>query len=451
MHLRKAHDKRINRTYLSIVHGYRDSNGKAKSKVIQSLGYMDELAKTYEDPIAHFTKIAQEMEAERIAGRYKTITIDLEERLSQGTINRKNYGCVVLSKIYHELEIDRFLDNARRHELFSYNTEAMMRLLVYTRIMFPGSKRASYLMKDEFFENFAFTIDDLYDGLTHFDKIAGKLQQHLHEMVTEQYGRKTDLVYYDVTNYYFETDKQDDLRKRGCSKEKRKDPIVQMGLLIDTESLPVAYKLFPGNTHDSQTLMPVLAEIKKQYRTKRIVVVADKGLNSGDNIVFNTGLGDGYIYSKSVRGASEDFQAWVLDESGYRHKGDGDKYKLKSKIVPDAKIRYTSEEVGKNGKNKKKYVTVEQKWIAFFSKKYAQRAKHKREEVIAKARQLIKNPSKYKNNCDYGVAGYVKNIKLDKETGEILNVADVLFLDDEKIEAEERLDGYYAIIPNSRS
>ena len=446
MHLKKAFDKRKNRTYLSIVHGYRDSEGKSRAKTVRSLGYLDELEKQYDDPIAHFTALAQSMEHERRLSIRRTITLDMNELIEKDQVLRKNYGYVVFSKVYHELKIDRFLNNTRRHEKFEFNSESIMRLLIYTRLMYPSSKRGSFVQKSHFFEKFDFSIDDLYNALTHYDKIADSLQQHLHEQVVGQYNRKTDLVYYDVTNYYFETDKQDDFRKRGCSKERRKDPIVQMGLLMDTASLPISYKLFPGNTHDSQTLMPVLSEVKKRFGTKRIIVVADKGLNSGDNIVFNTTLGDGYIFSKSVRSASEEFKSWILDETGYRSKGKN--YKFKSKFVPDAKIQYTSDEIGKNGKNKKKYTKVEQKWIRFYSEKYAKRAKHKRDEVIAKATKLIENPGKYKSNCEFGVAGYIKNIKIDKETGEVLNIEDNLLLNEEKIAEEERLDGYYSIITN---
>jgi len=349
---------------------------------------------------------------------------------------------VSYSKVYHELEIDRFLDNARRHEKFSFNTEAIMRLLVYSRLLWPGSKRGAFKNKEQFFDKFDFTLDDIYNGLTHLDKISDALQQHLHEKVVEQYKRKTDLIYYDVTNYYFETEKQDDLRRNGYSKEKRKKPIVQMGLMMDKEGLPIAYKTFPGNTHDSQTLMPVLTDIKKKYKTKRIITVADKGLNSGDNIAFSTALGDGYIFSKSVRGASEDFKSWVLDESGYQDLTGS--YKLKSKIVPDAEVSITVAQDGK--KRKKKKIKLEQKWISFYSDKYARRAKRKRDEVIAKAQAMIKNPSKYKGILDYGAAGYIKNLKVDKETGEVLSPVDVMFIDEERIKEEEKLDGYYAII-----
>lgn len=442
MYLRKTYSKKTGRTYLSIVQGYRDKEGKSKQKTVQKIGYLDELKKVYDDPIAHFTAVAAAMDKERQAAKNVTITIDMTSQVDRNSANRKNYGYIIFSKIYHELGIDIFLKNARRHENFIFNTDAIMRLLVYTRLLYPGSKRASVLNKKLFFDNFKFSLDDVYDALTHFNKVSGALQQHLHEMVTAQYGRDTDIVYYDVTNYYFEIDRQDDLRKKGPSKEHRKDPIVQMGLLLDKLGLPISYKLFPGNTHDSQTLMPVLTEVKKKFGVRRIITVADKGLNSGDNIAYNTVLGDGYIYSKSVRGASENFKQWVLDETGYRHFSDS--YKLKSKIVPDAEINVTVEQIGK--KKIKKKETVEQKWIVFYSEKYAARAKLKREEAIAKAVRIIENPAKYRRTFDYGAVGYIKNLKIDKETGEIMNAEDTLVLDTKKIEDEEKYDGYYAIV-----
>ena len=427
---------------MSIVHGYRDENGRPKSKVIESIGYLDKLLMDYSDPIAHFERVATELDKQRRDSKTITVSVDMDERVDRSGASRKNYGHVVFSMIYHELEIDRFLKNARRHKNFQFNTDSIMRLLVFTRLLFPGSKRAAVLNKDLFFDNFRFSLDDVYNALTHFNEIASALQRHLHEQVTEQYGRETDLVYYDVTNYYFEIDQQDELRRKGPSKENKKDPIIQMGLMLDKNSLPISYKMFPGNRHDSQTLMPMLTEIKKTYGVKRVIVVADKALNSGDNIAYNTILGDGYIYSKSVRGANAEFKAWVLDEAGYRKLSDD--YKLKSKLVPDVPIKIT---VGQKGNKKtKKTVKIEQKWVACYSEKYAIRSKHKREEAINKALMMIANPAKYQRTFDYGAAGYIANLKVDKETGEILNIKDTLYLDRERIEDEEKYDGYYAIV-----
>ena len=443
MYLKQSKRKNTGRTYLSIVHGYWDNIAKqSRTRTIKSIGYLDELEKEYEDPIAHFTALAEKMEQERLSSKTITVTLESDAQLERGATNRKNYGHVVFSKIYHELEIDRFLNNARRHENFIFNSEAIMRLLLYSRLLYPGSKRLSVLNKEIFFDNFKFTLDDVYHCLTHYDKISSSLQQHLHEMVTAQYNRETDLVYYDVTNYYFEIDKQDELRRKGVSKEHRKDPLVQMGLLLDKVGLPISYKIFPGNTHDSQTLMPMLTEVKKRYNVKRIVAVADKALCSGDNIAYNTVLGDGYIYSKSIKNASAEFQNWMFDESEYQEKTE--KFKYKSQTVPDAPIQVTVDRVG--NKNIKKPDKVEQKWVVYYSEKYAARARYKREEAVAKAVKIIEKPSKYRLNYDRGAAGYIKNLKVNKETGEIINEKATLLLDTEKISAEEKYDGYNAII-----
>jgi hypothetical protein len=140
MFLRKNYSNKTGRTHLAIVHGYRDIDGKNKHKTVMRVGYLDELLKKYSDPIAHFTAIAGEMDAERLSSRNVTVTIDLDAHIDQNNSNRKNYGHIVYSKVYHELEMDRFLNNARRHERFQFNSEAIMRLLVYSRLLYPGSK-----------------------------------------------------------------------------------------------------------------------------------------------------------------------------------------------------------------------------------------------------------------------------------------------------------------------
>jgi len=330
--LRKNFNKKTGRTYLQIVHGYRDPQGKSKTKVIQNIGYLDMLEKEYNDPISYFKNLAKQMDAERQEAKYISLKIKENEMINRNNVNRKNYGHIVFSKIYHELELDRFFRNKQRHSKFKFDSNSIMKVLIFARLLYPCSKKKAVEIKDRFFDKADFTLDDVYDSLTHFSKYAKEAQRFIHERITEQYGRDTSLLYYDVTNYYFETDKQDGFRMNGFSKEHRRDPIIQMGLAMDKMGIPLTYQLFSGNTHDSQTLMPVLANIKKEYGTDRIIVVADKGLNSGDNIAFNTVLGDGYIYSKSVRAASELFKAYVLNDEGYV--GIGSDYKRKSRIVP---------------------------------------------------------------------------------------------------------------------
>lgn len=442
MFLAKNYSKKTDRTYLQIVHSYRDKKGKTKRNVIESLGYLDELEKKYDDPIAHFTQIAKEKEKDRKNNKQLVFTIDSEDRIDKTAVNRKNYGHIVFNKIYHELELDRFFNNKQRHENFKFNSNSIMKVLLFARLLYPCSKKATVEIKDRFFDKADFTLDDVYDCLKHFSKIEKEAQAFIHKQIVEQHDRKTDLLYYDVTNYYFEIDQSDDFRKRGACKEKKPKPIVQMGLAVDKKGIPISYQLFEGNTHDSQTLMPVLKNIKKQFQTKRIIVVADKGLNSGDNMAFNTALGDGYVYSKSARGASAEFKSYILNDEGYTWIGKD--YKKKSRVLP-VEIEVT---VGKskNGKNKKKKFKIDQKQVIFYSEKYATRAKKQREAVITKAVDLIANPSKYQKATSHGAAGYVANLEFDKETGEIKDAGKKLYLDEEKIKEEEKLDGYYAIV-----
>ena len=444
MFLRKNYNKKTGRTYLQIVHGYRDKDGKSKSKTIKSIGYLDDLEKIYDDPIAHFKQTAKQMENERLENDEIVIKIKANSRINKEDKNRKNFGHVVFNKVYHELQLDRFFNNKQRHEKFKYDSNSIMKVLLFARLLYPCSKKKTVKIKDRFFDKADFTLDDTYSCLKHFNKIEKEAQQFIHERIVDQYDRNTDLIYYDVTNYYFEIDQSDEFRKKGACKSNSSNPIVQMGLAVDTQGIPISYQLFEGNTHDSQTLMPILNTIKNQFQTNRIIVVADKGLNSGDNIAFNTVLGDGYIYSQSVRGASEDLKKYVLDDNGYRWIDKDKDFKIKSRITPTT-INVT---VGKyaNGKNKKKKVAIDQKQVIFYSRKYAVRSKKKREEALVKAIDLIANPAKYTKATSYGAAAYVANIDFDKETGEFKDTGKMLFLDEEKIKQEELLDGYYAIV-----
>ena len=444
MFLRKNYNKNTGRTYLQIVHGYRDKDGKSKSKTIESIGYLDELEKIYDEPITHFKQVAKQMDNERLEDDEIIIKIKANSRIKKDEKNRKNFGHVVFNKVYHELQLSRFFNNKQRHERFKYDANSIMKVLLFARLLYPCSKKKTVEIKDRFFDKADFSLDDVYNCLKHFNKIEKEAQQFIHEQMVEKYGRNTDLIYYDVTNFYFEIDQPDEFRKKGACKSNSSNPIVQMGLAVDTQGIPISYQLFEGNIHDSQTLMPVLNIIKKQFQTDRIIVIADKGLNSGDNIAFNTMLGDGYIYSQSVKGASEAFKQYVLEDEGYRWIGKDKDYKIKSRMTPTT-INVT---VGKyaNGKNKKKKVTIDQKQVIFYSHKYAVRSKRKREEAITKALDLIADPAKYTKATSHGAAAYVANIDFDKETGEIKDTGKMLFLDKEKIKQDELFDGYYAVV-----
>lgn len=439
MYLRKSFNKKTGRTYLSIVHGYRDKEAKkSRSIVIKSLGYLDELEKLYPDPVAYFTAEAKAMEKQRLLEEASvSFSIAKNECLALNADTKKNFGYSALSKIYHELGIHTFLINRQRHSNEEYDANAIMKMLVFSRLLSPASKKKSYEDRQWFFENDHYSLDDVYRCLSFFHKHNDNLQLWINDKIKNLYGRDTSLVYYDVTNYYFETDKIEEFRKKGVSKEHRPNPIVQMGLFMDNNGIPITYQLFPGNTNDCLTYRPNLSRIKKEYGLGKVVIVADKGMTTGDNIWYTLSAGDGYVFSMSVRGADKELKDYVLSENGYEWLGS--EYKRKSRLYPRT-IQVTTA----SGRKMKK--TVDEKQVVFYSEKYDKRAKAERAAALIKAQDLIANPGKYTRATSYGAAGYIKNIDFDKQTGEVLKTSKSLELDLDKLKEEEALDGYYVII-----
>ncbi|MBY4797676.1 IS1634 family transposase [Collinsella sp. AGMB00827] len=257
--------------------------------------------------------------------------------------------------------------------------------------------------------------------------------------------RDLSSVYYDVTNYYFEIDTEDSLRRRGVSKEHRKSPIVQMGLLQDGRGIPIAYRIFPGNTSDSKTMIPTLQDLKCDYGLERVVTVADKGLNCSENIAATLATKDGFVFSQSLRATKSDneLKAWVLDEAGYTARSD---FKMKSKQG----VKTIHLKAQDTADNTAKDVVVEVKYVAFWSRKYAERARRERARVIEKAKALIANPGAYTRATSFGAAKYVRGLHFDTATGEIAD-ARALALDTKAIAQAEALDGYYLIVTSETS
>lgn len=443
----KMSRRKTGRTYLSIVKSYRDKKtGISKTATIKSLGYLDELEKEYEDPIAHFQEVARKMTEEENAKKKLTLTINMEQQLEPETDDRKNFGYAAILKIYHELGLHRFFNNKARNEEFKYNTNSIMMMLVMSRLLSPGSKKKAFEERHRYFERFNFSLADVYRALSHYAKIAKDFQRHLHEQIAERYGRNTKTIYYDVTNFYFEIDEADEFRKYGRSKEHRHNPVVQMGLAMDADGIPLHYELFPGNKLDKETFRSVIGEVRRNYGTDRIVVVADMGIITGDNIYYLTGGKNmnGYVFSFSVRGGTEAFKGYVHDDEGYvgadgKPAGEDAEFKIKSRKIA-REINVTM----KSGKTAKK--TVHEKQVVFWAKKYADKARAERQELVKKAMALVADPKMYNKAIAYGAAKYVKNLEFDKETGEVLEGKQHPCFDSDKLAEEEKYDGYYALV-----
>ena len=473
MFLRSITIKGVTRLYF--YESYYE-NGRTKQKCIENLGRLDELQKRFDDPVSHFKKVAEEKNAEQNTSRKTSVPIDLSSTMSTSEDNLRNVGYTVLKDLYKQLELDKFWKLVLRKTSIQYDLEAVFRLLVFSRILYPGSKRDTFLNKSAYFEDMdGFSLKDTYKALDVFDQYDEQLQKWIYSHSSKICERNMSVSYFDCTNYYFDIGRSDmdtfdddgrpvdgkgnpaeiKYRKRGPEKNHRPDPIVEMGLLMDKDGIPLAFDLFPGNESEKVHMRPIINRVKSQFGSGRVIFVADRGLNTSDNIYFLNGDNkadhnprDGYVYGQSVRGADAEFKAWVL-------KGDYKTEKLtdddgrevtfthKSRIHP--KTIQVNTTVPGQKKKRKKSVSIDQKQMAYYSEKYAKKQKHDRDIMVARAKDLIKHPKKYDKITAAGSGAYVQNIAFDKSTGEIIEGRE-LVLDEAKIDEEEKYDGYYSIV-----
>ncbi len=479
--------KSHNRIYLSFVQGYRDEYGKIKHRTIKKIGYLDELEKQFDNPIEHFKNIAQEKNNNEII----EYTIkNLNTKTIDENVSSKNLGYIVLKKIYKELQIDNFLSNEQKKLKIKYDLNKIFELLIFSRILFPASKNETFNNKDVFFEKFDFSLKDLYRSLDYFNGFKDNILKLIWDNTKDKYNRDTSISYYDTTNYYFEISYNDEdlidengtilekgYRKKGPSKEHRKTPIISMGLLMDKIGIPLSYDLFPGNESEKLQMRPALNSTKAKYGIERTIIVADRGQNTSDNLVFIAGKNDddhtnhdGYVYGQSIIGADKEFKTWAISQDGfindYVYDEDGNLVTYKERIEDENgkllryeekpvifkhKSRVYAKKVKIKKDNKRKVnFTIYQKQMIYYSKQYADRQKHERENAVKKAKDLIENPGKYTQAASYGCTKYINNIRFDEETGEIPKGLE-LSLKLDKIKEEEKFDGYYSIVTSEKN
>lgn len=457
--------------YCSIVDGFR-IDGKVKHNVIQKYGYFDDLQVRFGDADKYLNDELKRLKDEM----QSTFTLKINKNVDNDfTDDTFNIGYTYLKNIFHNLDIASILKNKQYSMNIKFSLPKACELLTYSRILDPGSIKYNFEHKNQFFEPFDLTLDDLYRSLKPILDCKEDLFKIIWDNTKNKYNRDASTSFYDCTNYYFEIEYDDNdvlddngniikkgLRKRGPEKNHRPDPIIEMGLLLDKQGIPISYNVFPGNTSEKETLIPEIHNIKRRHNIDKVIVVADRGLNCSDNMYKLSGIDldkenrDGYIYGQSIRGADSEFKDWVLKEDYNVDKiidDDGNEiiFKHKSRIYPKKMyITRTDKGLTKSGNTKKQTITVDQKQMVYYSQKYADKQKRDRQMVIDKAKDLIKNPAAYTKATSYGAAGYINNIKFDKETGIVSNHSE-LSLNLEKIKEDEKFDGYYSIVTSEEN
>lgn len=460
MFVQTAPKNKDGRVLMYYAESYRE-NGKVKQRTIERIGFVDEFTHLYDDPIAHFKKIAKEKTKEMQEG-IKPITVILEpeailpfneETCAYDCV--KNIGYAAISQIFHLLGINQFIDDRRKYLECKYNLTNVMKLLVFERILAPDSKRATWLNKGQYFDKMDFSLNDIYHALSIYPDWQKDLLQQLHRKMVELYDRDSTLLFYDVTNYYFEIDNEDDFRKNGMAKDNKKTPIVQMGLFMDGMGFPVTYDLFEGNTNDCSTFVTMSEKARALLKMDHIIYVADKAMMSGENVAEVITKKNGYIFSKSVRGATQKLKNITRDPAGYL-KFDCNGREIAPydtttsvafmyKVFDEVKDTYVKDREG----HRKSVRGVGHYQIIYWSAKYAERAKVDRQKAIEKAEVASHTKSKEVIDNNYGKNKYLKTQIYDKQTEKQLEEysAKVVF-DFEKLEEDVSLDGYYIIETN---
>lgn len=433
----------------------RTARSKSQKRVTVETFHASTLSKDGKDPEAFVLERLKELREEaRKAIRTVNYQVDFGLELSlsgkgdlQASDDGKNLGFAVYSRLYHKLDIDELVNNRRRYLDCDFNINVIFQHLVYSRLLWPASKKNTWEHKDRFFGDTDYSLQDVYRTMDCLLKWRTDLLTLLDDKMKEQFGRKDTVVFYDVTNYYFEIDEADDedgLRADGASKEHRSNPIIQMGLFMDELSLPITYELFRGNTNDSETLPEAMDCSIIDFSDSRKIVVADKGMLSYYNVMKIRNAKNGYVISQSIRKSDSGTKEFALSDEGWQYGLDSDDtvvFKIKERTIPRKANTYGDVDASKHSG------VYNERQVFIWSKKYSDRAKYDRQAVIERAKESEGRKSKDYKDSNYGKSKYLKKIPV--KAGEAVESDGCIYeFDADKLREDEQYDGYYIICTN---
>lgn len=435
--------KSKNAEQLYVIKSFRDDNGKSTTKIVEKLGTLAELSKIHDDPIAwakeYIAELNRQEEAKHLAVNVKFYESERivkdEQRIYEG-------GYLFLQKLYYELRLDYICKKISEKYRFEYNLNEIMSRLVYDRILNHGSKLGAFEYSGKLLEKPSFQLQDIYRALDVIAEESGYIQSQLYKF-SKNLGKRNDrILYYDCTNYYFEIEKERGICKYGVSKEHRPNPIVQMGLFMDGDGIPLAFCLNDGNTNEQKTLKPLEKQIIEDFGHSKFVVCTDSGLSSVENRRFNNTSNRAFITTQSIKKMKGFQKEWALSPNGWHLSGENKLFNI-NEILSDEKkssvyynrVFYKEEWFNENG--------IEQRVIVTFSIKYLNYTRSIRNEQIARAEKAIKSDSKTDRTRQTDYKRFIVKTSVT-DAGELAE-KDVYTLDEKKIYEEEQFDGFYAV------
>lgn len=477
------YDKRLKDPTYYIQQGFRNGK-KTTTKNIKRLGKHSELLLITDDPLEYAKNEVKKMNEEYRSGRSEFIvTMDFNERIPStdspcSNSTSLNIGYLYLKDIYAKLNLSDFFKSVSSDRKITYDCNKICQFLTYARILDPASKYGTYDKLDTYYEKPQVEYQHMIRFLDILDRNSDQYLKHLFDNSENIVKRDTSVMYYDCTNYFFETEKPDEeivdevtgeiilgLRQFGISKENKTSPIVEMGLIMDSRGIPISMCIHPGNTNEQLTAVPLEKEVIKMTGNKKFIYCADAGLGSYNIRKFNDMGGRAYIVTQSVKKLGQEIKDIVFNDSNYRLLSNDDAITLKEmrtfdkkdannlslyndfayKVIPANTPMDTGlyeEKVYKNGRTKKVKAkgTLHQYIIVTFSRKMMEYQRTIRERQLERAKKLLrlKDPEKIKKGPN-DIRRFLKNTSSDTAN---------YVLDMDKIYEEEKYDGFYAVATN---
>ena len=441
MRLKITKSKNASSLYV-IKSTYKD--GKNSSKIVEELGTYAELRERLggQDPIewakayiAQLNEKEKEDHAKVMVQFSPTKPIDMDKQRTY------NLGYLFLQQIYYALGLPKICEQITQKYQYEFDLNSVLSRLIYGRILFPASKLSTYKLSSTFLEKPAFELQHVYRALEVIAKETDFIQAQLYKNSLKLSQRNSGILYYDCTNYFFEIEQEGGIKQYGASKEHRPNPIVQMGLFMDGDGIPLAFCVNSGNTNEQLTMKPLEQKILKDFNLSKFIVCTDAGLASNSNRIFNDQENRAFITTQSIKKLKKYLMDWALSETGWRCGKDNTLYDLSALNEEEdyEKIFFKERWVKENG--------LEQKMIVTFSLKYKEYQRHIRQSQIERALKAMEfHPDKIQKSNQNDYKRFVKRNSFTAQ-GQAAD-QDIYCLDEELIAQEEKFDGFYAIGTN---
>ena len=429
---------------------------KVYRKCIKKLGFLSELAKVHKDPLAYAKQVAQEMtEAENENKEDILLRLSSSTRIDLDKRHLFNAGYLFLQKIYYGLSLHKTCEKMMKKSKASFDLNHILSDLVFSRILYPTSKRSSFELSFQYLEQPNYELHDVYRALDLLADSISLIQSEVYKNSSKVCKRNTSVLYYDCTNFFFETETQDDFRKYGVSKEHRPNPIVQLGLFMDGNGIPLAFNMNPGNQSEQLSPLPTEEMMEKDFGLSKFIYCSDAGLGSYNIRWFNQLKDRSFIVTQSLKKLKGHLRDWALDDNNWQHgksidslSSDSTEILIKSRpILEKGTIRLEVPSEFDEDLTEILHIQKEmdQRLIVTYSPQYAAYQKSIRDSQIERAKRLIRKPSSFDRVSSTDCRRFVKNIAFNKE-GEIIGKN--LYLDESLILEEEQYDGFYALVTN---